>query len=114
MGNLVVDGAEFSCNFCTSKLKLSVATSSTTAEGKKMANRVNCFFPPPGGNCTFPPSVPPTPCPGIPPACVISTGQSIVTVDAQEALGEKCKFICPKGQMVTVSKAGQEIAKHQG
>lgn len=112
MPDLVSDGGEFSCNFCTGKLKLSVASSSTTGDSKKIANQSNCFFPPPGGNCTFPPGVPPSPCPGIPPGSVIATGQSTVKVDGQTALGDGAKFLCPKGQPVTLSKAGQTVAKH--
>ena len=112
MPDLVSDGAEFSCNFCTSKLKLKVTKSSTTGEEKQIGNQINCFFPPPGGNCTFPPGAPPTPCPGIPPGSNISAGQSIVKVDQQTALGTGAKFICPKGQPVTVSKEGQTVAKH--
>lgn len=112
MADLVSDGGEFSCNFCTSKLKLTVIQSSSTGDSKKLANQTNCMFPPPGGNCTFPPGVPPTPCSGIPPGCVIATGQSTVKIDGQTALGDGCKFLCPKGQPVTLSKAGQTIAKH--
>jgi hypothetical protein len=112
MADLISDGGEFSCNFCTSKLKLTVTSSSSNGEKKKLANQTNCFFPPPGGNCTFPPGVPPTPCPGIPPGCVISTGQSVVKVDQLTALGDGCQFICPKGQIVSLSSAGQTKAKH--
>lgn len=112
MGDLVSDGGEFSCNFCTGKLKLNVINSSACGDSKKLANRTNCFFPPPGGNCTFPPGVPPSPCPGIPPGSVISTGQTTVKIDGQTALGDGCQFLCPKGQPVTLSKAGQTIAKH--
>lgn len=112
MPDLISDGGEFSCNFCTSKLKLTVTSSSTKGDSKKLANQGNCFFPPPGGNCTFPPGVPPTPCPGVPPGCVVSTGQQTVKIDQQTALGDGCKFMCPKGQMVSLSSAGQSKAKH--
>lgn len=112
MADLVCEGGEFSCNFCTSKLKLSIIKSSSSGDSKKLANQANCFFPPPGGNCTFPPGVAPTPCPGIPPGAVISAGQSVVKVDGQTALGEGCKFICPKGQPVSLSKQGQTVGKH--
>ncbi len=112
MADLISDGGEFSCNFCTSKLKLVVISSSSTGDSKKLANQGNCFFPPPGGNCTFPPGVPPTPCPGIPPGSVIATGQSTVKIDNQTALGDGCKFICPKGQVASLSSAGQTKAKH--
>lgn len=114
MGDLVSDGGEFSCNFCTGKLTLKVTSSSASGDSKKLANQINCFFPPPGGNCTFPPNLPPTPCPGLPPGSVVSTGQSTVKVDGQTALGDGCKFLCPKAQPVTLSKAGQTVAKHDG
>ncbi|MFI5342615.1 MAG: PAAR-like protein [Chlamydiales bacterium] len=113
MPNLVCDGAEFSCMFCTSKLKLTVTSSSTTGDSKKLANQGNCFLPPPpGGNCTFPPGVPPSPCPGVPPGCVISAGQSTVKIDNLTALGDGCKFMCPKAQVVSLSNAGQTVVKH--
>lgn len=112
MADLVSEGGEFSCNFCTCNLKLSVINSSTTGDSKKLANQTNCFLPPPGGNCTFPPGAPPVPCTGVPLGCVVSTGQSIVKIDGQTALGDGCKFLCPKGQPVSLIKAGQTVAKH--
>lgn len=112
MADLVSEESEFSCNFCTSKLKLGIASSCAKGKGKKIGNQTNSFFAPPGGNCTFPPNVPPSPCPGIPPGGVVSTGQSTVKVDGQTALGDGCKFMCPKAQQVALSKAGQEVAKH--
>ena len=112
MPDLISNGAEFSCNFCTSKLKLTVLSSSSLGDSKQLANQTNCFFPPPGGNCTFPPGVPPSPCPGLPPGMVTSTGQTTVKIDGQTALGDGCKFICVKGQLVSLSKAGQEVCKH--
>lgn len=112
MADLVSEGGEFSCNFCTGNLKLNVLSSCAKGKSKKLANQSNCFFPPPGGNCTFPPNVPPTPCPGVPPGGVVSTGQSTVNVDGQTALGDGCKFMCPKAQQVSLSKAGQTVAKH--
>lgn len=112
MGDLVSEGAKFKCNFCTSDLTLSVINSSTTGDSKKLANQTNCMLPPPGGNCTFPPGAPPVPCTGVPPGCVTSTGQSVVKIDGQTALGEGCQFLCPKGQPVSLSSAGQTVAKH--
>lgn len=112
MPDLVSDGAEFSCMFCSSKLKLKVTTSSTEGDSKKIANQTNCFFPPSGGNCTFPPSVPPSPCPGLPPGAAIAPGQTKVAIDNQLALGDGCKFMCPKGQIVSLSSAGQSVAKN--
>ena len=82
-------------------------------DSKKLANQINCFLPPPGGNCTFPPGVPPPPCAGVPPGMVVDTGQSTVKVDGQTALGEGCKFMCPLfAQPVTLSKSDQAVAKH--
>lgn len=112
MPDLISDGAEFSCKFCTSKLKLTVTSSSTTGDSKKLANEGNCFFPPPGGNCTFPPGSPPSPCPGIPPSSVSATGQTTVKIDGQTALGDGCTFMCPKGQTASLSSPGQTIVKH--
>jgi hypothetical protein len=113
MPNLVCDGAEFSCNFCTGKLKLKVIIpTSTTADSKELANQGNCILPPPGGNCTLFPG-PPIPCAGAPiPGSVIATGQSVVEVDNLTALGDGCKFMCLFGQAVSLSNAGQTIAKH--
>ncbi|MBA2368452.1 MAG: hypothetical protein H0V82_05445, partial [Candidatus Protochlamydia sp.] len=113
MADLVSEGSEFSCNFCTGKLKLTVLNSSSQGDSKKLANQTNCFLPPPGGNCTFPPGVPPPPCAGVPPGMVVDTGQSTVKVDGQPALGEGCQFMCPLfGQPVTLSKSDQTVAKH--
>lgn len=112
MADLVSDGGEFSCNFCASKLKLSVIISSSTGNSQKLANQTNCFLPPPGGTCTLIPGIPPPPCVGAPPGMVVETGQTTVKVDGQTALGDGCKFMCPLGQPVTLSKAGQEVAKH--
>lgn len=112
MADLVSEKGEFSCNFCTSKLSLGITSSSTCGQSKKLANRSNSFFAPPGGNCSFPPGVPPSPCPGVPPGCVIATGQTIVSIDGQTALGDGCKFLCPKMQPVLLSKAGQTVGKH--
>ena len=113
MGYLVADGAEFSCPQCTSKLKLLVTSSSTTGDSKKLANKENCFLPPPGGNCLFPSNLPPMPCPGIPPGNVSSTGQTTVKIDNETALGDGCIFKCPiKPFMASLSSAGQKIVKH--
>ncbi|MBA2368774.1 MAG: DUF4258 domain-containing protein [Candidatus Protochlamydia sp.] len=106
-------GSEFSYNFCTGKLKLTVISSSSQGDSKKLANQTNCFLPPPGGNCTFPPGVPPPLCVVVPLGMVASTGQSTVKVDGQPALGEDCKFMCPLfAQPVTLSKSDQAVAKH--
>lgn len=112
MADLVSEGGEFSCQFCTGSHKLNVLQSSSSGASKKIANKTNCFLPPPGGNCSFPPGVPPSPCPGIPPGGVLSSGQSTVKIDGVAALGEGCKFMCPKGQSVALSKAGQTVGKH--
>lgn len=114
MSKLVSDGGEFSCNFCTCKLKLKVLSSSTTGDGKKIANQANCILPPPGGNCTFPPGVPPPPCVGVaPPGSVTKTGQDTVKVDGITALGDGAQFVCPAfGQPVSLSSPGQDVAAH--
>lgn len=109
MGDLVCDGTEFSCPFCTSKLKLKVLSSSATGGGKKIANMSNSLFPPPGGNCTVVPSAP-VPC--TPAATPIDPGQKNVQVDQAPALGAACKFQCAKGGLLTVSSPGQSKAKH--
>lgn len=110
MGNLVCDGTEFSCPFCTSKLKLKVPSSSVTSQGKKLANMGNCFFPPPGGQCTVIPSAP-VPC--TPAATPIDSGQKPVKISELPALGAGCKFQCAKGGLLTVSSDGQTKAKHE-
>lgn len=112
MADLISDGAKFSCKFCTSKLTLTVINSSSEGESNKLANITNCFFPPPGGNCTFPPGSPPKPCVGIPVGFVIDPGQSTVKIDNQPALSERCTFICPIAQQAGQSSSGQKIVKH--
>lgn len=110
MGDLVSDGTEFACPFCTSKLKLKVPSSPATGDGKKLANMANCFFPPPGGNCIVIPSAP-VPC--TPAAVPIDPGQSPVKIQNMPALGAGCKFQCAKGGLLTVSSSGQSKAKHE-
>ena len=112
MSDLVVNNADFSCSFCSGGLKLKVANSSTTGDGKKIANQTNCFMPPPGGTCSLISGIPPPPCPGVPIGCVTSTGQSTVKVDGQKALGKGSTCMCPLGQSVSLSAAGQTIVKH--
>ena len=111
MGDLVCDGTEFSCPFCTSKLKLSVPSSCATGDSKKLANRGNCFFSPPGGNCLV---VPSSPVPCIPAASVVDNGQSPVKISGLPALGSGCKFQCAKGGTLTVSSPGQKKVEHDG
>ncbi len=110
MGDLVCDGTEFSCPFCTSKLKLKVPSSPGTAEGKKLANMGNCFFPPPGGQCTV---VPNAPVPCTPAASPVDPGQSPLKIAQMPALGAGCKFQCAKGGLLTVSSPGQTKAQHE-
>lgn len=110
MGNLVCDGTEFSCPFCTSKLKLKVPSSPAKSQGKNLANTGNCFFPPPGGQCTVVPSAP-VPC--TPAATPIDPGQKPVKIAELPALGVGCKFQCAKGGLLTVSSDGQTKAKHE-
>ncbi len=109
MGEYVCDGTEFSCPFCTSKLKLKVTSSPAKSQGKPIANMSNCFFPPPGGQCTVVPSAP-VPC--TPAAQPVDPGQSPLKVGGPPALGAGCKFQCAKGGLLTVSSAGQSKFKH--
>jgi hypothetical protein len=109
MGDLVCDGNEFSCPFCTSKLKLKVISSPATGDSKKLANKGNSIFPPPGGNCIVIPSAP-VPC--TPAAFVTDPGQKNVKISELPALGAGCKFQCAKGGLITVSSSGQNKAKH--
>ncbi len=110
MGDLVCDGTEFTCPLCTSKLKLSVPSSPAKGEGKNLANMSNCFFPPPGGQCTLVPSAP-VPC--TPAATPVDPGQKPVKISEVPALGAGCKFQCAKGGLLTVSSSGQSKAKHE-
>lgn len=112
MADLVSDSGEFSCDYCASKLKLTVLNSSSSGDSKKIANKSNCFLPPPAGMCTFPGIPPGTPCVGAPPGTVVDTGQTTVKIDGQPALGDGAKFMCPLGQSVSLSKAGQTVGKH--
>ena len=112
MSDLISEGAEFSCNYCSSKLSLTVTSSSTKGDAKKLAHEGNSMFKPPGGMCSYPPGNAPKPCPGIPMGCVTSTGQSTVKIDSQTALGQGCSFKCPMMQSVSLSSAGQTVAKH--
>lgn len=109
MGKLVCDGTEYSCPFCTSKLKVSVTSSTTKAQKKKVANMGNSFFPPPGGQCTICPSAP-VPC--TPAANAAYPGQTKVHVDGLVALGKGSIFQCAKGGILTVANPGQEQVSH--
>lgn len=106
MADLISHGAEFSCPNCPSKLKLTVTSSSSTGESKKLANTGNNFFPPPGGTCAI------TMAPCVPATMVADPGQSTVKIDGMTALGAGCKFQCAIGGMVTMSSPGQKVAKH--
>jgi hypothetical protein len=110
MGTLVCDGTEFSCPFCTSKLKLKVASSPDKAKGKNLANTGNCFFPPPSGQCIVVPSAP-VPC--NPAATPVDPGQKPVNIDKLPALGAQCKFQCAKGGLLAVSSDGQSEVNHK-
>ncbi|MBS0615332.1 MAG: DUF4280 domain-containing protein [Verrucomicrobia bacterium] len=109
MGELTSEDTSFSCPFCTSKLQLKVTSSSTTGGTKKIANKTNFMFPPPGGQCTVIPSAP-VPC--VPSVKVLDPGQGIVELDGVTALGAGCKFLCAKGGLISVSSPGQSTAKH--
>ena len=109
MGDVVADGAKFSCPFCTGSLKLKVLSSKALGESKKLANKTNCFFPPPGGNCIVIPSVP-VPC--TPAAVNTDPGQSPLTIQGVPALGNGCKFQCAKGGLITRSDSAQTKMHH--
>lgn len=106
MADLISDGAEFSCPFCPSKLKLTVTSSSSTGESKKLANKSNNFFPPPGGTCAI------TMAPCTPATVVANPGQCTVEIDNITALGKGCMFQCSIGGLITASSPGQTVAKH--
>lgn len=110
MGDVVSDGAEFSCPFCTGSLKLKVMATKAEGDSKKIANKGNCFFPPPGGNCTVIPSAP-VPC--TPAAVNTNPGQSAISVQGLPALGDGCQFQCAKGGLITRSDSAQKKLKHQ-
>lgn len=113
MGDLTSDGGEFSCKFCQGgNLKLTVTNSSSSGESKKLSHKLNCLIPP-GKICTFPQSLPPTPCPGIPPGMMTSTDQSTVVIDKlAQGVGEGACFMCVKGQKVTRSGSAQHTGKY--
>lgn len=109
MPDLVSEDTSFSCPFCTSQLKLKVASSSAKSDSKNLANLDNSFFPPPGGQCTVCPSAP-IPC--VPSVNVLDPGQGKVQINEKIALGAGCKFMCAKGGLLTVSSPGQTKSKH--
>ena len=51
MGDVVSDGTSFGCAIGTAKLKITVLSSSSEGESKKLANEGNYMFPPPPGGC---------------------------------------------------------------
>ncbi len=116
MGDVVSDGTSFGCAIGTAKLKITVLSSSSEGESKKLANEGNYMFPPPpGGLCQIPGVVPPPPC--VPPSVsTLSPGQSPVTVDGKKALGSGCQLLCAMAPMgiLTVSSSGQGAAVHDG
>lgn len=110
MGDFIVDGAEYSCTLGTCNLKLKVFSSPVTADGKKVANTGNCFFPPPpGGMCNI--SSPPIPC--APVAAPVASGQKPNQISQMPALGMGSKFQCARGGAISVSSPGQSKAKHE-
>lgn len=112
MGDVVSDATEFSCPFCTTKLKITVPSSSAKGSKKALATTTNSLFPPPpGGQCLVCPSAP-VPC--TPSVNNIDPGQSAWKIDGAPALGAGCKFMCAKGGLLTVSSPGQTKAKHEG
>lgn len=113
MGDLITDGATFSCPFCASKIKLQVSSSKSNSDSKKLANTGNFSLPPPpGGQCTVVPSAP-TPC--TPSVQSVDPGQTRVKVDGKIALNSGCKMMCSKGGLLTASSptSGKRVAKDQ-
>lgn len=109
MGSVVADGAKFTCPFCTGTLKLKVLSTKMQGESKKIANKGNCFFPPPGGNCTVIPSAP-VPC--TPAAVNTDPGQSPIKIQYLPALGTGCKFQCAKSGLISQSEPNQTKVNH--
>lgn len=89
MSKLIAEGGEFSCPYCPNKLKLTVTSSSSTGNSKKLANISNNLFLPPGGIC----SITQSPC--NPATTLTNAGQSTVKIDGQTALGKGCEFQNP-------------------
>lgn len=106
MPDLVSDGANFQCDK-GGMLELKVMTSSSSADSKKLAAKGNCLLMPQGGFC----SILGAPC-SIPVPMVADTGQEVVEIDGNIALGKACQFQCSMGGKVSVQSTGQTIAKH--
>jgi len=109
MGDIVADGAEFKCPLCTGSLKIKVIATKMKGESKKLANKGNCLFPPPGGNCIL---IPSSPVPCTPAAVNTDPGQSPIKIQSLPALGQGCKFQCAKGGLITRSDSAQTKANH--
>jgi hypothetical protein len=75
-------------------------------------NRQRCHvLAPASAPCTFPAEIPSSPCLG---AFIVSKpGTSVEKIGGKNSLTEECQFICLKGQTVSRSTAGQEIANHK-
>lgn len=113
MGDIVSDGTKFSCPYCSSQLKISVLSSSSTGDSKKLASTGNFLFPPPpGAQCLLIPNAP-VPC-APPSVSVLSPGQSAVEIDGKKALGAGCKLQCAKSGLLSVASSGQSVAQHDG
>lgn len=109
MGDVVADGAEFSCPYCTGSLKLKVIASKMKGESKKLANKGNCFFPPPGAQCIV---VPNAPVPCAPAAVNTAEGQSPLKIEYLKALGQGCEFQCAQGGKISRTDSAQSKAHH--
>ena len=110
MGEMIADGAEFSCTLCDSKIKMIVPSCSTTGDGKKIANKGNHILLP-APMCKINPAAPP-PC--VPSVTITDPGQSPNNIDDVKGLGKGCKGICARGGSLSLSDAAQKIFQHDG
>ncbi|GAB5411026.1 MAG: hypothetical protein ChlgKO_01400 [Chlamydiales bacterium] len=110
MGEMIADGAEFSCTLCDSKIKMIVPSCSTTGDGKKIANKSNHILLP-APMCKICPQAPP-PC--VPSVTITDPGQSPNDIDNVKGLGKGCKGICARGGSLSLSDPAQKIFQHDG
>ncbi|MDX8431345.1 MAG: PAAR-like protein [Candidatus Algichlamydia australiensis] len=108
MGEMVGDGAKFTCTLCDSEIELEVSESSTTGSGKKIATESNHKFIP-APLCKIVPQSPP-PC--APAVAITDPGQSPVSIDGSQALGKECQGVCMRGGSLALSDPAQEVFQH--
>lgn len=110
MGEMIADGAEFSCTLCDTKIKMIVPSCSTTGDGKKIANKGNHILLP-APMCKINPAAPP-PC--VPSVTITDPGQSPNDIDNVKGLGKGCKGICARGGSLSLSDPAQKVFQHDG